>query len=388
MKLLLSIIGFFFLAHIALAYVVPESILAANFPYKNLLHGSYEIGPITAFANFDGYQYLSIAHMGYGEFQQSYFPLFPLLIHSAAPLFNNQYLHAGLFVSWLCLLFGIIYFYKLTQVILVEKKKSLWAVVLLLSFPTAFFYLMVYPESFYLLLSSAALYYLYTKRYLYSSVFALFASLTKVQGVFLILPFVLAMVQTWNYRISFQSVLTFLRKHIVLLFVVLSPLYGLLLYMGYLFIQYGDPLYFYHAQAEFGANRTVNGIVLLPQVLYRYVKIFLTAQFNFQYLIAVLEFVLFVSLFTVIVYQLVKIFQSKKKNLRLLGIHGYSLAVLILPTLTGTLTSVPRYALLCFGFFLFLANLRSVWIKLGVIGVFLIIQVVLFFYFLQGYFVS
>src|SRR3990170_4233179 len=56
---------------------------------------------ILARANFEGNQYISIAHSGYGAGQQSYFPLFPALIRTVESWINfgaleQHFLHATL----------------------------------------------------------------------------------------------------------------------------------------------------------------------------------------------------------------------------------------------------------------------------------------------------
>jgi len=76
-------------------------------------------------------------------------------------------------------------------------------------------------------------------------------------------------------------------------------------------------------------------IVLLPQVIYRYLKIFLTATpFSLLYLRAVWEFVTFVlSLVALYLYR-------NKMNL---SASIFCLSAFLLPTLSGTFSSMPRY---------------------------------------------
>lgn len=384
MNQLLLLFGLFSVLHIALALFLPSFIPEASFPYKDLIYKYFSFFPFSPFANFDGYQYLSIAKNGYGEFQQSYFPLFPFIIFLASFVIP-QYVLAGVSVSWVFFFLGLVYFKKLIEVLLKDKSQVCWAMLLLLAFPSAFFYQAIYTEGLFLFLMSAALYYLYSKKYRWAVLFAVLASLTKIQGVFLLIPFIISV-----FGLSLHSL-----KHVKLhvhpkqIFIALSPLYGLFLYMGYLYVQYKNPLYFYTAQSAFGAQRAVGEIILLPQVLYRYVKIFLNSQINFVYFISALEFVVCLGVVGVVGYELYRLIKKEKaKDMNQISIQIFSLAVFLLPTLTGTLTSVPRYALISIGFFIALANLRSNIFKGIIFAIFLMLHIVLAVFFMKGYFVG
>ena len=337
-------------------------------------------------AGFDGAHYLLIAKVGYGQFQQAFFPLYPLLISTLSKLTSISVLLSGLIISWVTLVLGIIFFGKLSKIIIDNPGKSLWPILFLLSFPSAFFYIAVYPESLFLFLSAGALYFIFKKNYLAASIFAIFSSLTKVQGVFLIIPFILSILDPKD--LSLANIFLQIRANYKKLIFILSPIYGLLIYSFYLAKTYGDALAFYHVQEAFGAERTSRGIILLPQVLFRYFKILVTSQINFQYLIAVLELTIFATVFAVLIYDLFKIMKNRTKNLDYLSINLYSIAVLLLPTFTGTLSSIPRYALLSFGFFIALARIKNIVIKITIALIFSIVHIIIFVYFLKGYFVS
>src|SRR5882762_9512973 len=82
--------------HLLIAYNLPAFIPVGHFPYDDLLRKYFAIFPFTPFANFDGYQYISIATHGYSGLQQSFFPLYPLLIAAASLIGFKQYIIAGL----------------------------------------------------------------------------------------------------------------------------------------------------------------------------------------------------------------------------------------------------------------------------------------------------
>lgn len=337
-------------------------------------------------AGFDGAHYLLISKVGYGQFQQAFFPFYPLLINTLSKLTSISVLLSGLIISWVTLVLGTIFFEKFAKIITGKNNKAAWSVIFLLAFPSSFFYVAVYPESLSLFLFSGAIYFIFRKNYLAASIFAIFSSLTKVQGVFLIIPFILSILDPKD--LSLANIFSQIRANYKKLIFVLSPIYGLLIYSFYLARNYGDALAFYHVQEAFGAERTSQGIILLPQVLFRYFKILVTSQINFQYLIAVLELTIFATVFAVLMYDLFKIIKNRTKNFNYLSLNLYSIAVLLLPTFTGTLSSIPRYALLSFGFFIALARIKNIVIKITIALIFSIVHIIIFIYFLKGYFVS
>jgi hypothetical protein len=71
-----------------------------------------------------------------------------------------------------------------------------------------------------------------------------------------------------------------------------------------------------------------------------------------------------------------------------LALNIFSLANLLLPTLTGTFSSIPRYALLSVSIFIFLSQIKNNWIKITMAIIFLIFHILVLGFFGQGYFIS
>jgi hypothetical protein len=119
---------------------------------------------------------------------------------------------------------------------------------------------------------------------------------------------------------------------------------------------YSDPLYFIHAQAGWGASRSVDKLILLYQVFYRYIKMILTFNLDkFFYFTVILEFLSgLIFLILLILAYLKKI----KLSYLLFTAFAY-----VLPTLTGTFSSMPRYVLILFPCFLVLGMIRTKWVK-------------------------
>ena len=92
--------------------------------------------------------------------------------------------------------------------------------------------------------------------------------------------------------------------------------------------------------------------------------------------------------FTVLVLDAIKLLRSKILDYDRLGLNLFSFANIILPTLTGTLSSVPRYALMSLSVFIFLGEIKKTRIKILMGALFFILHVVLLSFFIQGYFVG
>ena len=113
---------------------------------------------------------------------------------------------------------------------------------------------------------------------------------------------------------------------------------------------------FFRVQPVFGANRSTN-LILLPQVYFRYLKIFFTANWNFQYFVSLIEFFIFTFVFIVLILDLLKIvkfsenWKLKIGNYERLSLSMFSFINLLLPTLTGTFSSIPATLSCLFRYF-------------------------------------
>ena len=321
-------------------------------------------GPIR-WANFDGIHYLTIAKEHYYQYQQAFFPLYPLLIRLLSWVTRVPEVWVAVGISHVSMIFGLYFFYKLSQ--RYRKHNGLWCIILFLLFPTSFFFASVYPESLYFALASGALYALEKRWWWWAGLAGMLASGTRLFGVYLLMPAI------------FEYSLVKKKQIKDILGLGLIPL-GLVVYMIYLWQTVGDPLAFFHVQSAFGANRSGGQLIFLPQVLWRYLKILLTVDpSSFSYMIASIELLTFI--FTI--YLLVRGLQSKLK----LSLLLYATAVVVTPTLTGTLSSFPRYLLAAFPLFFVLDSLSE---RTKILLAILFGLTLIYFAsaFLQGYFVA
>jgi len=377
------------------------------FPYKEIFI-DYKLPIfISGFASFDGAQYLIIVREGYNQLTQAYFPLYPIIVKFVSLIFLNNHLLAGLFISNICFFIGLLFFNKYLS-LRADITSHQQTIVFLLLFPTSFFFGALYTEGLFFLLVILALWGLKKEKYWLVAMVGFLAALTRLVGVFLIIPIVFHLISQYQiskikdqshslkvknkkntHALRFSNFIRFLTTN----YYLLAPLLGLLTYTTYLWKTTGDPLFFFNTQPMFGANRSTH-LIFLPQVYYRYVKIFITASPNFQYFISVFEFLVFnFSLFVLILCFIDNWPKFKGKSFHLLlstdnGLLLFSFINLLLPTLTGTFSSIPRYALMSLSVFIYLGAIQRRWIKVMIACLFGTLHIICLGLFIQGYFVG
>ncbi|OGK20315.1 hypothetical protein A3C23_02800 [Candidatus Roizmanbacteria bacterium RIFCSPHIGHO2_02_FULL_37_13b] len=366
MKKVLSIyfIRLFFIFSIAYiaGFLLPYK---GFFPYKELLNVYNLPIFIKAFANFDGLHYISIAQSGYYQYQQAFFPLYPIIIRVVAIFVGKNYLISGLLISNLSFLLACIVMYKLLH--LLKYQNVPWFILLLFLFPSSFYFSTVYTESFFLLLFLLVIYLHLKKKYWISAIFSFFCVLTRLIGLFTLIFY-----------------LPFKKKQSSIVWLIIFPIFGLIIYMIYLFLTVQDPLFFLNSQPIFGAHRSTS-LIFLPQVYYRYLKIFITANKDNAYFTALIEFFIFNFVFFILILDFKKRY---KTNIELTLLNIFSLVNLILPTLTGTFSSIPRYAVMSLSIFFYLGELKNRSIKIIIAVLFFCLQVIMLSLFIQGYFIG
>lgn len=337
---------------------------------------NYKIAPeVFAWANFDGEHYLSIAIFGYKEFEQAFFPIYPLLISFFAKPFSpdlfTYFLNStmvGILISNVSILLALIVLYKLVSIDF-PKKIAFYTIAIYLLFPTSFYFAAVYNESLFLLISLCSFYFARKKKWFFASVFGFMASATRVFGL-LILPALI--IEAYQQRSKISKVF----------WVILIPL-GLLLYMFYQYQTVGDPLAFYNLQERVGEQHQ-KGVILLPQVYYRYIKILLTVDYGQPiYQTVILEFFVGILFFLLPIYGYFKRIRLSYMVFAMLGF--------LMPSIQGSFSSLPRYVLVLFPSFIalgFWLSRAPIFLRMMVLffsGLVLLLEAILF---LRGYWVA
>ena len=112
--------------------------------------GNYLTNPyFWAWGNFDGQHYTAIAQNGYGFGEYTFFPVYSILIKFFGDILGGSLFSfnlAGNLISNITFIAALIGFYKLAKLDFSEKLSKL-SVMLLLVFPTSFYFASVYTES-------------------------------------------------------------------------------------------------------------------------------------------------------------------------------------------------------------------------------------------------
>lgn len=294
------------------------------------------------FSNFDGEHYIAIARQGYGFGEHAFFPLYPLLINFIGKISGSTLLSfnlAGILISWISIFVGLIGLFKLVKIDYSERISKL-AVIFTLLFPTSFYFASVYTESLFFALAVWSFVFARQKKWLYASILGILLTATRFVGL-IIFPALLI-----EWYIEFPDKKSLFK---VFPYSLLAIPLGLLGYMYYLLKTIGKPLAFYNELSGFGEQRSSH-LVTLPQVFYRYVVKILPGL-NTSFLPVL--FTTWFEFFAGIVYLIISIlsFFRLRLSYAIFIAFGY-----LIPTFSGSFSSLPRYVLILFPVYILLAE--------------------------------
>jgi Gpi18-like mannosyltransferase len=190
--------------------------------------------------------YLRIANHGYAWYPPpiqsdvAFFPLYPLSMHVTSLLTTLPAYQSGLLVSNCCFFAALYVFHRLVLVDF-DAETADRAVYYLAVFPTALFFFTAYSESLYLLCCVGCLYALRLRRWWLAGLCGMAACLTRQLGIMLVIPFAFELYGTLRYERRIHS---WLEAASALLLVPA----GVLCYITYLQVRFGDALLFLRAQ--------------------------------------------------------------------------------------------------------------------------------------------
>jgi hypothetical protein len=205
-------------------------------------------GTLSIWSYWDGEHYVALALGGYFQAPRyvspAFFPMYPLLIRSFSEVFGGSpskeaLSYWGPLLSLLFLPFAFYFIYEIARQGWGERAAK-GTILALAFFPTAFFFNAAYTESLFLALSAGSLWAIRVKRnLLLACILAGLATATRNVGIFLVVPLMCEWIA--------QGGLKEPRKRWRGLYLAFAPS-GLIVYMGYLWIKFGDPLLFYSSQ--------------------------------------------------------------------------------------------------------------------------------------------
>jgi Gpi18-like mannosyltransferase len=286
---------------------------------------------LAVWGRWDAVHYLDVATHGYEGTDVAFFPLFPLLIRIFGALTGNH-LVAGLLISNACFFFGLLFLYKLLEHEF-DRTVARRAIFYVSIFPSAVFFSAVYTESLFFMLTVASFYYMRKRKWWLAGAIGFFAALTRVEGVLLIVPFLIEWLSVHRERV--------VEGWRTLVAAALIPA-GVFLYMAYLWVLRGDAMAFSHVQAHWNRHFAPPWVA--------FANSFATIAHAAQE-----QTVANQALELAFTFLMIAILIGGWNRLRPSYIAYMGLSVLV-PMSTSSLMSMPRFALVLFPMFAIMAR--------------------------------
>ena len=300
--------------------------------------GAYQL--VNMWSRWDAGWYLSIARDGY-EFKKgqpsstAFFPLYPTLVRGMHTFLGSKthasILFAGILVSNLALVAALCYLYLLTRMEF-DEATAARAVLYVLVFPMTLFFSAVYSESVFIGVVIASFYHARKGQWLLAGLFSALAALSRSPGVLLLVPLTLEYLMQRDFQ--------WRKIKLDVLFLSMGPL-ALGGHALYLWERFGNPRAIIDAQSAWGGD---------PKWPWEMVVHFFRGPITIHAsgTQSIIDFG-FVLIFLVLVAM---------AAVRLRLCYGvYAIISYFFVTIWGSYASVPRYVMVIFPVFMFLALL-------------------------------
>ena len=337
--------------------------------------------------NFDGAHYMSIAMNGYEQFKEPFFPLYPIIIRTIHLVFNLNILVTGSIVSHFCFFLTLPLLYALTRKD--GQKNWMFFLLVLLLFPTSFFYGSVYNDALFFLLATLSIFSARNKLWLLAGIVGAAATLTRLNGLVLAIYIVVeyftsqeSIKNSWDLRrlvVRVREQLQFKelwQSGVYAVFLIPAAFIG---YLSYIQWRFGNWRLLFSAMDIWKQSKLTFPLA----VFWRYFKILSSCSpHQLNYWVALLE------IMAVLLYCQICLLSIKKIRF---SYWVFMVISIILPSLTGTFAGMPRYALHLYPFFLAASMLlysKPRWFKLLYFNCLIAIMIFVITLFTRGYFVS
>jgi len=312
------------------------SIVIAQRPGTHVAESTNSL--LAAWGRWDAVHYLDISRRGYYGTDMAFFPLYPLLIHIVGGFIGTD-LVAGLLISNAALFFGLLFFYKLVEH-QYTRAVAHRAIFYISIFPTAVFFSAVYTESLFFALTVASFYYIREHKWLTAGIIGAFAALTRVEGVLLLVPYAIEVFSAARDG-GFANYLRSTRRLVRIALGALATPLGLGLYMAWLWILHGDPLYFSHVQSHWDRHLAAPWVAFIHAY-----KLIVHADSPITIANESLELAFTFLMLVVLAFGFRRLRPS---------FSAYMALSILVPMSTSSLMSMPRFALVLFPMFAILA---------------------------------
>ena len=147
---------------------------------------------------WDAVHYMNIALQGYsgvGTGDYNFPPLYPYLTLAFKWLTFSNEIIAGLLISTLATMIAFVLLYKFIREDYDDERLARNTVLVYGLYPTSFFLFAPYTDGLFLCLTVAFFLLLYKRRWILAGILISLASITRIQGVLLVLPFIFEFVR-------------------------------------------------------------------------------------------------------------------------------------------------------------------------------------------------
>lgn len=209
----------------------------------------------THWKTWDSQHYLRIADAGYAEGSKTaaFYPLWPLVLRAAKPLFAGNTHIAALVLANLLAIFACLLLHQ-TIGRKLGKGVADRSLLLLLAFPGAFFLGLPYSESLFLFLIAAFFWGLDTERLPVAATAALLLPICRPTGALILVP--LAVHFALRLRRDGKLSPAYLA--------IAAPIVGFGIYLGIMTLMTGNPLEGFAAQDRFHTASTIGRLFDIP----------------------------------------------------------------------------------------------------------------------------
>ena len=191
--------------------------------YMSIIYNGYDKGPFTIQDGFKNW---------------AFFPAYPYLVRFAGFILNastfGSFFYAGMLVSHIFFVLGLVFLFKLVKKLGMEINDWKKLCILLIAFPSSYFFHIAYTESLFFALSTLALYLIFDKRYLKAALIIALLGVTKLPGVVLIIPLIS------HYYLSNRNGRSFINLSARLAPLLVVSISGMIMFFTYMYVQTGD----------------------------------------------------------------------------------------------------------------------------------------------------
>ncbi|UCC59027.1 MAG: hypothetical protein JSW14_03785 [Candidatus Bathyarchaeum sp.] len=339
-----------------IAAIVGISVFGITEAYPKEILWDLELPLVNLFSRWDTGHYAHIAIWGYAPgsnplaVQWAWFPLFPIIIGAIGRLFFGilpqieAVCLAGFLLNNILFFICLILFYKLSEMILGNKKLALLSSVFFSFWSGSLFYSCVYSESLFMTLMLGAFIFLEKGKEVKSALLGFFAGLTKSSGLLILVPFLYNFIKKRTRRSFYPIVFVSLPYLLFNLFGIIYT--GVFPVRDIVFRQnWGSPSFFLFQLFEIDSTYAILFYNELCLVLVPFVYMFLSTE-------------LLVSVFSLGV-------KRERKDAKY---FGFGFVQLILLLFSSIVANVHRYAIPILPLYWVFAKIWDKRPKLGVLS--------------------